>query len=149
MTRLNGIINSAYVKLSSSNSYFSKHVAKSVFSYYCCVFAYARLLRLAQYSGNPLTAAKIAFVDFIDGSSFLVSEPLSLYLAAFGKTFLTSGANLRFRVASQTYTAAGIPGYFGHVSAETHVLYMAYPCLVVCAKRIQMDAANTEAGPTD
>lgn len=80
MLGLNGLIDSMYVKLNSTNTYFSKHVTKSVFSYYCCVFAYAHLLRLAQHSGDTLTMAELSFVDFIDGSSFLLPEPLSLFV---------------------------------------------------------------------
>lgn len=128
MLGLNGLIDSMYVKLKSTNTYLSKHVTKSVFSYYCCVFAYARLLRLAQNSGDTLSAAEIAFVDFIDGSSFLLPEPLSLYLAAFVKTFLSSGTNFRFRLAPRSYvTADGMPGFFGTVDENTHYLYGAYP----------------------
>lgn len=69
MLALNVIVDSTYVKLSCTNTYFSKYVIKSVFSYYCSIFAYARLLRLAQKSSGTLTEAEIAFADFVDGSS--------------------------------------------------------------------------------
>lgn len=150
MLGLNGLIDSMYVKLNSTNTYFSKHVTKSVFSYYCCVFAYAHLLRLAQHSGDTLTMAELSFVDFIDGSSFLLPEPLSLYLSAFGKTFLSSGTNLRFRLAPHSYVEAdGIPGFFGAVNADTHYLYGAYPCLGVSVKRILADMARGANDPPD
>lgn len=89
MLGLNGITDSTYIKLSCLNTYFLKHVPKSVFSYYCCVFAYARLLRLSQNGGDTLSEAEIAFVDFVDGSSSLLPEPVSLYLTAYGRTYLS------------------------------------------------------------
>lgn len=147
MLGLNGLIDSVYLKLTATGTYFSKHVPKSVFSYYCCVFSYARLLRLAHDSGTPLTNDEQSFVDFVDGSGFVMPEPLRLYLAAFGKTSLSSGTKLRFRLAPREYCSAdNIPGFFGRVGAQTHYLYAAYPCLAVCACRILADLSRTADG---
>lgn len=123
MLGLNGLIDAQFVKLSSTNSYFSRHVTKSVFSYYCCVVGYSRLLHLARGVGTPLTADEISFVDYINGSALLVPEPLKLYLAAFGDTVLSSGTKLRFRLAARQYEEAdGMPGFFGRVGPDTHFL---------------------------
>lgn len=131
MTGINTLIDTMYMRLSATNT-FSINVTKSVFSYYCCVFGYARLLKLSQISGSPLTHNETAFVDFLDGSSFKVPELLSLNLSAFGRTFLASGTKFRFRMAPRAYTrVVGIQGFFGHVDTDTHYLYAAYPCFSV------------------
>lgn len=142
MAGLNGLVDVIYTQLAATNTYFSRHIAKSVFSYYCCVYAYARLLRLAQLNGLTLTHDEVEFVHFIEGSSCVIPEPLSLYLAAFGKIQLASGTVLRFRIAPRAYTPAnGIVGFFD-VTDQTHFLYGAYPCLAVCTARNLADTAH-------
>lgn len=44
MVGLNGLADVMCTHLARTNTYFSRYIAKSVFSYYCCAIAYARLL---------------------------------------------------------------------------------------------------------
>lgn len=88
------------------------------------------------------------FVDFIDGGTFIVPEAFSLYLSAFGKTFLASGTTLRFRLAPRSYLSAdNIVEFFGRLGPDTHYLYGAYPCLAVSTARILADVAFHPGDP--
>lgn len=140
MLGLLGVIDAVHVKLSSTNTYFSKHVTRSVFSYYFCALAYARVLRLTQLHGGALRVDEISFVEFIDASTLHVPDQLGAYLSAFGRTQLSDGTRLRLRVLTRpSVRGDGIPGFFGRVGPTTHYLYGAYACLAVCAMRICKD----------
>lgn len=97
---------------------------------------------MAQLSGIEVTHDEAMFIDFIDSGTFEVPEALSLYLSAFGKTFLASGALPRFNLAQRSYEHAdGLVGFFGRVGPQTHYLYAAYSCLAVSSARILIEIA--------
>lgn len=71
------LVDVKYTCLTAANTYFSRQVPKNVFSNYCCIFAYARLLHLAQLSGIVLTHDEVKFTNLIDGSSYALPKPLA------------------------------------------------------------------------
>lgn len=127
--------------VASVNYGFSLHVTQSAFRYYVAAASYARLLKVLHLSGRSITSAEEEFMSMMYSGGFNLPNLIGYYLDGIGNTMINHRevriqAKPRNCVQSKDDNSIG---WFGAITAQTHYLYAAYPCLAVYATRIQMD----------
>jgi hypothetical protein len=138
------IIDTSYTSISAASGPFVRKVAHSVFSYYCAVAVWARLLFLQRENGLMLVEGEERFIDQVLSLNLRIPVLLAHYLSGIGNTRTPRGRDLRFQLHDdRPYTeAGGVLGWFGRISSETQFLYQNYPCLGVFAHRILVEFSD-------
>lgn len=131
--------------ISAIDNGFNRRVPESAMAYYAAALSYARLLKVLDLSGRPLTHDEDSFMRMIYAGEYSVPALLGYFMDGIGNTKLNQ-REVRVRASKRTYVRSdedGSVGWFGKIGPDTHYLYASYPCLAVYATKVALDMAFT------
>lgn len=121
----------------------AKVLTPEVLDYYHTVLFWARAVDLKSQFGEQLTVAEDAFLTIIQKQPLTVLAPILSFLKSYGGILskLESNSWPTFPDLPTTLVA-GIGGYFGPITEDTHNLYEEIPCLGVLAYAVCQTLTN-------
>lgn len=135
------LVDQVYTALCSKDANYGRRIPESVFTYYCAVGLWARLLCVHQMNGFQTTPAEREFVSQVKELNPTYPNIITLYINGFGNFEDLAGVKFDMKLFDRLppTTHTGVPGWWGRVNVDTHLDYENFLCPAVAALRVIKD----------
>lgn len=149
---LPSLIRSVHQELVARDINVMKTLPESMFAHYMITVFWARLCAIRYEHGEAINATEHSLLEATAGGNYVVPSTLQTYLDGIGDLVDKEGNEWKHMVATipSDIRVAGVQGWFGRVTADSHHLYGSLPCPGVSAYRMVQDITyNTVHTPQE